>query len=299
MGEDPLTILIIGSVAWDEVIYLPEPLRAGSHNAGRQMETRIGGGAANTAMALAMMPSIQSGENIATKPIVVSAVGKDTHGTRLVDSLRGFGIDVNHIHCQGEQTTRSLVLLDKAGERTVVNLTRAALPLPRNLAHIPADCCYVRSADPALTKVLEERVRHGLVIAHIPPTTDAFRPAQVLVGSASDLDDNFLGNPFEVGQRIAGNALEWVVITSGPAGAIAYGKGALLKRIAPRVLVKDTTGAGDVFAAGLAFALGRGENMPSALETAVRWGSASVGYHGTIPQRDCFSGEIILESSSM
>jgi len=293
--QTPLTILIIGSIGWDEVVYLPESLRVGSHNTGREVGTRIGGGAANTAMALARMPS-QSDAPLSVKPVVVSVVGKDAAGTRLVNSLRELGIAVDHIDFREGETTRSLILLDEGGERTVINLMRTALPLPPDLATIPADCCYVRSADPALTQVLEERVRHGLVIAHIPPITKGFRPAQVLVGSASDLDDDFLNDPFSAGRRIAGDILEWVVITSGPAGAVAYGDGVALKAAAPQVSeIKDTTGAGDVFAAGLAFALcrgenmRRGENMPDAIKTAVSWGTASVRYMGTVPQRDCFS----------
>nr|VFK57611.1 MAG: Sugar or nucleoside kinase, ribokinase family [Candidatus Kentron sp. TUN]VFK57723.1 MAG: Sugar or nucleoside kinase, ribokinase family [Candidatus Kentron sp. TUN]VFK65835.1 MAG: Sugar or nucleoside kinase, ribokinase family [Candidatus Kentron sp. TUN] len=289
MEKNPPTILIIGSIAWDEIIYLPGPLRAGTHNTGREMGTRIGGGAANTAMALAAMPSFQPHAHSCPKPIVVSAVGKDAQGTRLVNSLRELGIDVDHVNYQGGQTTRSLVLLDESGERTIINLTRAVLSLSPDLTNISADCCYIRSADPALTPILKERIRHGPVIAHIPPTTNDFRPAQVLVGSASDLDDDFLADPFSAGRCVAGNALEWVVITSGATGAIAYGDGVLFKEIAPRVHVKDTTGAGDVFAAGLAFALSRGEDMPAALKTAVSWGSASVRYYGTVPQPDCFS----------
>nr|VFK41372.1 MAG: Sugar or nucleoside kinase, ribokinase family [Candidatus Kentron sp. TC] len=289
MVENALTVLIIGSVAWDEVIYLPKSLQAGTHNAGRRMGVRIGGGAANTAMALASMPSLQFDSHPPVEPIVISAVGRDAQGKRLMDSLRELGVDVARIHRQGDRTTRSLVLLDESGERTIINLMRSMLPLPPDLATIPADCCYVRSADPALISVLEERVRAGPVIAHIPPITDGFRPAQVLLGSASDIDDDFLHDPFPAGQRVAGDILEWVVITHGAAGATAYGDGVSLWETAPRVPVKDSTGAGDVFAAGLAFALARGWKMQGALKTAVSWASASVRYYGTVPRRDCFS----------
>nr|VFK22961.1 MAG: Sugar or nucleoside kinase, ribokinase family [Candidatus Kentron sp. MB]VFK26562.1 MAG: Sugar or nucleoside kinase, ribokinase family [Candidatus Kentron sp. MB]VFK74547.1 MAG: Sugar or nucleoside kinase, ribokinase family [Candidatus Kentron sp. MB] len=280
MLEKPLTILIIGSIAWDEIISLPEPLRTGTHNTGRKIEIRIGGGAANTALALVGMSPMESAGAL---PIVVSAVGEDAEGTRLVNALDELGVGVERIGRQGKKTTHSLVLIDQDGERTVINLARTPVSPPSDLADIPADCCYVRSADPVLQSVLAERVRHGLVIAHIPPTTEGSRPAQVLVGSASDLEEEFLADPFPAGQRIAGSFLKWVVITFGPDGAIAYGEGMSLREPAPRVPVQDTTGAGDAFAGGLAFALSRGEEMPSALKTAVRWGSESVRYYGTIP----------------
>nr|VFJ89495.1 MAG: Sugar or nucleoside kinase, ribokinase family [Candidatus Kentron sp. H]VFJ91047.1 MAG: Sugar or nucleoside kinase, ribokinase family [Candidatus Kentron sp. H]VFJ97352.1 MAG: Sugar or nucleoside kinase, ribokinase family [Candidatus Kentron sp. H] len=284
------TILIIGSVAWDEIVCLDGPLQAGSHNSGSRRETRIGGGAANTAMALAAMASARSDTAPRPKTVVIGAVGNDAQGKALLRALRELGVCVDRIDGQGEHTTRSLVLLEKDGERTVINLTRAPVPLPTDLAHIPAHCCYVRSADPALTPVLERRVEQGLVVAHIPPTIEGFRPARVLVGSASDLDPAFCADPFSAGRRIAGPALEWMVITFGPAGAAAYGDGVLFREPAPKVHAKDTTGAGDVFAAGLAFALAMGEEMPVALETGVRWGTASVGYQGTVPTAEFLEG---------
>lgn len=267
-------ILIIGSVGWDEVVRLDHPLSIGSHNNGRWLNKRIGGGAANTGMALA-----RAGD----RPLLVSAVGADLDGERLGADLARVGLDITYLDRMAEETTRSLVLLDTAGERTIVNLCRASVPLPAGLADIPADCCYVRSADPALTPVLAERVRRGLVLAHVPPVRVDFRPAQVLVGSASDLDDGFLAEPFAAGRRVAGDLLAWVVVTYGPDGARAFGDGVAIEQAAPAVHVVDSTGAGDVFAAGLAHALARGVDMSDALETAVAWGSASVQYEGTVP----------------
>ncbi len=267
-------ILVIGSVAWDEVVRLDAALRRGSHNAGAWTGLRIGGGAANTAMALARAGG---------RPQVVSAVGGDERGQRLIAELAGLDIDVSLISRHGGDTTRSLILLEAGGERTVVNLARAEVPLPEGLAQLTAACCYVRSADPNLTPVLARRVRHGLVVAHVPPVRDDFRPAQVLVGSASDLDERFMIDPFAAGQRIAGVALERVIITHGPDGAVAYGRSGVLEQPARAVRVVDSTGAGDVFAAGLVYALAAGTDLPRALATAVAWGSASVCYEGTVP----------------
>lgn len=267
-------ILIIGSVAWDEVVRIDQPLSIGSHNSGRWLGKRIGGGAANTGMALA-----QAGD----RPLLVSAVGTGLNGERLASDLAQMGLDITYLDRMAEETTRSLVMLDTAGERTIVNLFRARVPLPPDLAKIPADLCYVRSADPALTSVLAERVRRGPVLAHVPPVSAEFRPAQVLVGSASDLDTDFVADPFAAGRRVAGAALVWMVVTDGPAGARAFGDSVVIEQPAPVVEIADSTGAGDVFAAGLAHALARGAEMAAALKTAVAWGSASVQYEGTVP----------------
>ncbi len=262
-------------MAWDEVVRLDSPLRPGSHNAGHWFGKRIGGGAANTALALA---------RVGDTPMVVSAVGTDPDGERLGQDLARMGVDTQYLDRYAEATTRSLVMLDQAGERTIVNLVRASVPVPPNLADIEADFCYVRSADPALTEVLGLRVVHGgPVLAHVPPVREGFRPVPFLVGSASDLDTDFLSDPFGAGRRIAGDALQWMVVTYGPDGARAFGADRELEQPAPPVAVKDSTGAGDVFVAGLVHALSRGMEMAAALRTAVVWGSNSVQYEGTVP----------------
>jgi ribokinase len=270
-------VLVVGSVAWDEVVRLDTALRVGSHNSGRRGGKRIGGGAANTAMALA-----RAGDTAA----VVSAVGEDADGKRLVAELADLGVDVRLVRRHAGETTRSLILLEAGGERTVVNLARATVSVPPHLAEISTDCWYVRSADPALTPLLAQRVRTGLVVAHIPPVGGGLRPARVLVGSASDLGAAFLADPYAAGRHVAGDLLEWTVVTLGPEGAAAYGDGMRLEEKAPVVRAADSTGAGDVFAAGLVHALAAGRDMRSALRTAVAWGSASVRYEGTVPPED-------------
>ena len=143
--------LLVGSIAWDEVVELDAPLRVGSHNAGRWRGGRIGGGATNTAMALA-----RAGEHVQ----VASAVGSDAAGRRLIDALTAAGVDTTMIDRAAPETTRSLVMLDAGGDRTVVNLARAPVPLPPPFANCEAaaDWVYVRSADPTLTPVLGGRV---------------------------------------------------------------------------------------------------------------------------------------------
>ena len=74
-----------------------------------------------------------------------------------------------------------------------------------------------------------------------------------------------------------------MVVTEGPKGACAYGSDRVLEQPAPQVEVVDSTGAGDVFAAGLAHGLARGHSMERILAAAVAWGAASVQYEGTVP----------------
>jgi sugar/nucleoside kinase (ribokinase family) len=148
---------------------------------------------------------------------------------------------------------------------------------------LQADVVYARSRELDLAPLLAERLDGGLVVAHVPPSGPLVRPAHVLVASASDLREDERSAPWETGRRAAGDALRWMVVTLGPGGARAYSSGRSLHVPAREVVAVDSTGAGDVFAAGLVHALAGGAPMETALATAVAWGTAAVECGGTPP----------------
>jgi sugar/nucleoside kinase (ribokinase family) len=263
------TILVVGSVARDEVAALHEPLREGAHLEGESRGSRLGGGGANTAVALA-----RAGH----RAVLVAPVGDDALGDALVAELAASRVDTSLILRVPGASTWSLVLVTEGGERTIVNLNRTREPAPpRRLLEVEARCLYVRSRALDLAPLLAERARDCLVVAHMPPLEAGARPARVLVASESDLDRAALADPFATGGRVAGNLLEWVVVTHGARGATAHGpSGVVVEAAAPQVEPVDSTGAGDAFAAGLVHALTGGAPMAEALGTACRWGAEAV-----------------------
>ncbi|MFN7989679.1 MAG: PfkB family carbohydrate kinase [Thermoanaerobaculia bacterium] len=270
-------VVVVGSVAIDEVVELRQALRAGLHLDGRPRGPRVGGGAANTAIPLAY-----AGHEVT----VVSCAGTDPDGSRILARLSGAGVDVSQVVRRPGPSTRSLVLLEPDGERTVVNLHRCREDgPPRRLRALPADVVYVRSRELDLAPLLAERLDGCLVVAHVPPSGPLVRPAHVLVASSSDLRDDERSAPWETGRRAAGEALRWVVVTHGPGGAEALSAERRLHVPAREVVAVDSTGAGDVFAAGLVHALAGGAPMETALATAVAWGTAAVECGG-IPARE-------------
>ena len=270
-------IVVVGSVAQDEVLELAQPLREGRHLETRRREVRLGGGAANTGL-----PLRYAGHDVA----LVSAVGTDEAGEWLLDALRAEGIDTGSVLRVSGESTRSVVLLDPEGERTIVNVNRCRESGPPvRLRDLGADVFYARSREPELAGLLAEAATRALVVAHVPPITPGARPAHILVASESDLPAEFLACPWASGRSVAGEILEWVVLTRGARGAEAVSAKERLAAPAPELGVVDTTGAGDAFAAGLVHTLVGGEAMASALETAVAWGSAAVGTRG-IPTRE-------------
>lgn len=262
-------IVVVGSVARDEVVRLAEPLRPGAHLQGVGPTGRLGGGGANTAVALA-----HAGHDVA----LVAVVGDDALGGVLLGELAAAGVSTGMVLRVAGPSTRSIVLAEPGGERTILNLTRAREPGPpeRLLAGPAPDCVYVRTRAPGMAPLLARVAGQCPVIAHVPPLEAGWAPVPVLVGSASDLDEAALADPFAAGRAVAGDTLRWMVITEGPAGARAFGRDTALFEPARRVRAVDSTGAGDAFAAGLAHALASGQPMDRALAVAVAWGGESV-----------------------
>jgi sugar/nucleoside kinase (ribokinase family) len=270
-------IVVVGSVAQDDVVALRQPLAPGRHLNGAASGLRLGGGGANTAI-----PLSHAGHHVA----LLAAVGADAVAEWLLAALRAAGIDVSAVARVAGDSTRSLVLVEPGGERTIVNLHRCREDgPPRRLAALAADAVYVRSRDLDLRELLEEAAGRSLVVAHVPPLARGSRPARVLVGSESDLPPDFLADPWGRGIEIAGESLRLVVITRGARGAEAFGAAERLAVDAPAVHVVDSTAAGDVFAAGLVHALALGRPTRAALETAVAWGAAAVACPG-VPDRE-------------
>lgn len=272
-------IVVLGSVARDEVIQLDHRLREGAHLQGTPPLARLGGGGANTAIALT-----HAGHEVS----LVAAVGTDPLADELLAELARHGVDIGPVTRISGPSTHSLVLLDPEGERTIINLTRARESRPpRRLLDLAADCVYVRSNGQVLEDLLREKAALCPIIAQIRPPEDGLLPVQVLVGSHGDLDAGLLADPLAAGRQLAGDILRWVVVTHGEEGAEAFGvDGRRLRATAPDVEVVDTTGAGDAFAAGLAHALALGLDMERALPLAVGWGAAKVTRLGSFLDRE-------------
>lgn len=274
-------IVVVGSVAQDDVLTLRQPLRAGCHLDAAGRKLRLGGGGANTAI-----PLRHAGHHV----VLVAPIGADAVAEWLLARLEAEGVDVSAVARVPGDSTRSLVLLDPTGERTIVNLQRCReTGPPSRLSSLEADAVYVRSRDLDLAGLLTEAGGRSLVVAHVPPLEAGSRPAHVLVGSEPDLPPCFLADPWSAGRTIAGEGLRVVVVTRGPRGATAFGASERTAVPAPVVAAVDSTAAGDVFAAGLVHALVLGRPTRAALETAAAWGAATVACAG-VPSRETIAG---------
>ncbi len=260
-------IVVVGSVAHDEVIRLTEPIKIGGHLNGTATGGRLGGGGANTAVALAA-----AGHEVT----LLATVGWDAIGDSLLADLDAAGIDTSSILRINQPSTRSLLLIDQFGERTVINTTVCEEESPpKQLLSLSADVVYICSRRRDLGPLLAAKANTSqtLIVAHLPPLGPGLRPAHVLIASFFDISPYDFQSPKNLGESVSDGLAKWIAITVGAAGAYIYGFGEMLVVPAKRVNTIDTTGAGDAFAAGLIHALSKGWQIEDALEVAVRFGT--------------------------
>jgi sugar/nucleoside kinase (ribokinase family) len=267
-------VAVVGSVAVDHVVRLKEPLRAGTHVEGCEVERRLGGGGANVAVPLA-----RAGHDV----LLFSALGQDEDAAWLEGQLTAAGLGTGDVLHASGPSTRSLVLIDPTGERSIVNLTRCVdADLGERLAGVDADVLYVRTRVPGLASAMASACRRMRVVAHAPPCGAAECPAHILVGSALDLPAEWQASPFAAARIAAGSTLEWVVVTRGADGARALSEHRHIEIPAVPTKAVDTTGAGDAFAAGVVHCLARREPIDVALRVGAAWGAAAAGQEGSV-----------------
>ncbi|HEX5466340.1 MAG TPA: carbohydrate kinase family protein [Candidatus Limnocylindrales bacterium] len=284
----PPRAVVLGDLVLDVVLSPDEPLRRGTDVSGR-VQLRQGGSAATTARWLA-----RSGVPTA----LVTAVGRDEIGRRLVAVLQGVGVEVRATTLAGAGTGRLGVVLEADGERSFVADRGAILLLsPRHLRaawfrgsgllHLPA---YSLLAEPLAGAALaaEAWVSRGGGAVSVDLASagflDRFGPGAVLDRVAGLRPAVILATAEESAAALGGAGPErllelapLVVVKEGAAGARALRRDRRPVAVRGRVIrLRDSTGAGDAFDAGfLAAWLRSGGREHGAGQDAERRGSRS------------------------
>jgi ribokinase len=203
-----------------------------------------------------------------------TAFGDDELGHRAERDLRAAGIHVECVY-RDEPQRRAFTYLDDDGERTITVIGRklvphAADPLPwAELSETAA--VYFCGGD---ASALREARRARVLVAtarELPTLRDAGVELDALVQSGTDVSERYQPGDLEPTPRA-------VVTTEGRSGG-HYATGGQEGRWEPAPLpgpLVDVYGAGDSFAAGLAFALGGGQSVEDAVTVAAQSAAAAM-----------------------
>jgi ribokinase len=248
---------VVGHVEWVEFAGVPHMPRAGEIvHADRVWEEPAGGGAV-VARQLALL---------AGGCTFFTALGDDALGHAALARLTELGLELRVLWPAGAGTRRAWTHVDAAGERTITVLGEKLLPAgPLPLGGY--DLVFFVSGDAAALRSAREARFLAATLRELPTLRRAAVSLDLLVGSVTD--------PGEEHDPSLEAAI--VVLTDGARGGTSND---IPYDAAEAPAVVDTYGAGDSFAAALAFALARGDGIDDAVALAARAGAAVIGGAG-------------------
>lgn len=288
-------IVVIGSLNMDIVVEADAPPQAGETKFGKSVRFVPGGKGANQAYALA---------KLGADTTMIGAVGEDAFGEQMIEALSQVGVSMYGVKkVAGVPTGIASILLADGDNRIIVIPGANAMCAPEDIeAHRDA----IAAADLVLLQleIPLETVIHAVKTAESMGKTVVLNPAparalpeellqdidyltpnqielEVISGSASE------GDTESAMSGLLGRGVRNVVTTLGAKGCAYAGADGESGAIdGYRMEVVDTTGAGDAFNAGLAYAIASGRSLKEAACFAGKVAALSVtkfGAQGGMP----------------
>lgn len=258
---------VVGHVEWIEFVPVDEvPRRGEIVHADESWEQAAGGGSVAAVQLTKLADSVD----------FFTALGHDEHGERARAELEARGVTVHASVVEAPQRS-GFVLLDGEGERTITTIGRKLHPrghddsLPwHELGRCDAVYFCAGDADALLL------ARHARVLVATARELGTLRQVSVqldaLVSSGKDDAERYQPGQLDPEPRL-------VVTTSGSLGGWAQPGGPYTAAPLPPDPA-DAYGAGDCFAAGLAFALAASLEGLDALDFAARCGAGALAGPG-------------------
>lgn len=265
-------VLCVGVAAHDFVFGLdampsrPEKYRAKTF-------ASIGGG--NSATAAAAVARLGGVARMAGR------LGADEIGDLIVAGLEACGVDCALMRrFEGRRSSVSAVLVDAAGERTIVNYRDPDLPpspegilpdpLPASIGAVLADTRWTGGAVAAMARARAAGIP-GVLDGEAPfaDLDDALGLASHVAFSSQGLADLAGTRDIRRGLAAARDRVPgWLAVTNGAEGCFILDRDRLIRVPSIRVEAVDTLGAGDVWHGAFALRLAEGADAIDAVRFA-------------------------------
>jgi sulfofructose kinase len=212
----------------------------------------------------------------------IGTVGDDERGRVQMDSLRGLGINLDHVQVrQNCPNQTAYILIDQStGERTVLWSRSDCLRLkPEEITDeliASARLLHIDGHDtPAVSRAAEIARRHGIPVTVDVDTVyhgfDTVLPKVDYLIASSEFPGQWTSerDPFKALELIQNEyGMKVAAMTLGAHGALARTGGRFVYSPAFVVNCVDTTGAGDVFHGAFCYAVLEGLSMRDSLDLA-------------------------------
>ena len=285
-------IVVVGSLNVDLVVRSPRFPKPGETIRGDDLATIPGGKGANQAVAAARL-----GGQVA----MLGCVGADAFGSMLIENLKQNHVDTRRVLRDGSAATgTAIIVVDANGENSIIlspgangkikkgDIEPAVLQGARVLLlqfEIPMEA-VVHAA--RLAKERRVKVIVNPAPAHDMPDellkcADYLLPNETELALLTGKDTKDKASLEAAAQLLVKRGAKNVIVTLGPRGALITTR--LSKKYVPTYKVKpvDTTGAGDAFIGGLAFALVRRQSLQDAVQYGCACGALATTKFGAQP----------------
>lgn len=270
-------ILLIANLNCDRVMQLDNNLYTGGRFHYQDQGRRLGGGGANTGLALVYAQH---------QVTLVSQVGNDETSDWLLAQASILGLDCHLLQRHQHDTPELLLLMTPDAERTIIRPIRPTFTLPSMPNFNLYDALYINSSAIGIEDWAAAANHNCLVVSQLAKDL-AKRPAHILITSYPDLQQHFPEEDqvdyWAFAQSIAGDGLEYFIVTDGENGSVAYQQNKTTTVPAVNVDVVDNTGAGDAYAAGLIDALLQDLTIKESMQQASHWAAIAVTSKSSIP----------------
>ena len=285
------SVACVGIATLDEVWTIEAFPDAGTKTRASQRTVVGGGVAANASVTVARL----GGQATFSGPL-----GDDDAASEIAVRLDREGVAVGFVpRLTGESSPISVVLIDAAGERTIINHAGAHLyttaPTPEPAVFDHADAVMTDVRWPAGATVALRAASHRGVPAVVDCDHDPSQLTELLAAASHVIFSQPVLEQFtgiagpECLFAVAGITRAWVAATSGDQGVHWIEEGTLRHHPATPVEAVDTLGAGDVFSGSFTLLLAEGaqpgEAISFAADAAALKCTRSGGREG-IPTRD-------------
>jgi len=264
------TIWVIGPIAWDTVLYVPQIPTSGRFLHATSHQERAGGQGFNVA----------SGVASANLPVnLVGYVGNDSIGSILKESILENNLSLKYIKYFETPTPHVTILVEESGERTMIGMEKNLLSkisevsLPIEAGDTVVWPFWVDAFFPMLQEV------SGICTTIIG--SNSLNSAEELSGDVLVLSNSEVTSSQLVDKLKS--KFSKIIITDGSNGSKIFYDGKEVAIRAMEIDVVDSTGAGDSFLAGVVLSQYENKSVVDMLRVSTVWAGITTANKQSVP----------------
>ena len=270
-----LDIVLVGACAVDTMIYVDSIPEYDDLVFAKKVKVTPGGSTANIAVGLS---------RLGAKCGIMCKVCSDRFGKLIIKSFSRENVDYSKVVVdKGGKTARTIIIVDKLGRRIIISLGGKAI-IEReeevDLSYVTSSkLVYVGESLPNIAERIVNAAKYRKIPVIYGPGVFSYLGLEKL-GRILECVDVLVLNVIELRRlipntrdihdavrKLANLGIRIIVVTLGSRGSLAYVReeDRVYEQRAFKVRARDTTGAGDAFAAGLIYGYLKGLHISDAL----------------------------------